>query len=46
MAALKFYINEQMAMDVDHERIRILRVGCGAFVLGADGKAKITRYAY
>lgn len=29
-------------MNIKHERVKIVKIACGAFVLGADGKAKLT----
>jgi hypothetical protein len=42
MTALWNYVNAHLALDMRHERVKILKVACGAFVLGAEGKAKLT----
>lgn len=41
--ALTAYIKGHMALDMKHERVKIVRVACGAFVLGAEGKIKLTQ---
>ncbi|KAL2066049.1 hypothetical protein VTL71DRAFT_2120 [Oculimacula yallundae] len=43
--ALATYIKGHMALDLRHEKIKILRIACGAFVLGTDGKFKLTYMA-
>jgi hypothetical protein len=40
--ALSKYINSHMALDTAHDQVKILRIACGAFVLGADGRIKLT----
>jgi hypothetical protein len=40
--ALMMHVDTHLALDMRHESVRILRVACGAFVLGAEGKAKLT----
>lgn len=34
-----------MALDLQHEKVRLVRIACGAFVLGAEGKVKLTHLA-
>jgi len=41
-AALERYIQSHLALNLTHERVRILRVACGAFTLGVEGKVKLT----
>ncbi|KAK0112664.1 hypothetical protein ONS95_014403 [Cadophora gregata] len=40
--ALATYIKGHLALDLRNEKVKILRVACGAFVLGAEGKVKLT----
>lgn len=42
MDALTMHVQTHLALDMRHEAVKILRVACGAFVLGAEGKAKLT----
>lgn len=42
MDALTLYVHTHLALNLRHEDVKILRVACGAFVLGAEGKAKLT----
>lgn len=42
MEALTLYVHTHLALNLGHEDVNILRVACGAFVLGAEGKAKLT----
>jgi hypothetical protein len=42
MDALTLYVHTHLALNLKHEDVNILRVACGAFVLGAEGKAKLT----
>lgn len=42
MTALGKYIDAHLALNIKHERVKIVKIACGAFVLGADGKAKLT----
>lgn len=42
MEALTLYVHTHLALSLGHEDVNILRVACGAFVLGAEGKAKLT----
>lgn len=42
MLALTTYVQGHLALDLKHEKVRITRIACGAFVLGAEGKVKIT----
>ena len=40
--ALAAYIQGHLALDLRNEKVKIMRVACGAFVLGAEGKVKLT----
>jgi hypothetical protein len=40
--ALASYVEAHLALDLRHERVKIVRIACGAFVLGGDGRAKLT----
>ena len=40
--ALSIYVKAHLALNLEHERIRLLRIACGAFVLGAEGRIKLT----
>lgn len=42
MDALTLYVHTHLALNLKHEDVNILRVACGAFVLGAEGKVKLT----
>jgi hypothetical protein len=42
MAALRVYVQSHLALDLIHERVKIVKIACGAFVLG-DGKLKLTQ---
>jgi hypothetical protein len=42
MDALSSFVKAHLALDIKHERVRILRIACGAFVLGAEGRSKFT----
>ncbi|KAH8602083.1 kinetochore complex Sim4 subunit Fta1-domain-containing protein, partial [Bisporella sp. PMI_857] len=46
MAAFSDYLNSHLALDITHERVKILRIACGAFVVGSEGKIKLTNPAY
>jgi hypothetical protein len=41
-AALRKYVNGHLAFEMESEKVRILKIACGAFVLGVDGKVKLT----
>ncbi|KAI9894048.1 MAG: hypothetical protein M1814_004818 [Vezdaea aestivalis] len=41
VASLGSYLNEHLALDLSSKHIRIVRVACGAFVLGSEGKLKL-----
>ncbi|KAI9816237.1 MAG: hypothetical protein M1827_001838 [Pycnora praestabilis] len=41
MAAFNLYIKTHMALSLSHADVRISKIACGAFVLGAEGKVKI-----
>ncbi|EHK98666.1 hypothetical protein GLAREA_09436 [Glarea lozoyensis ATCC 20868] len=38
--ALTAYVNAHLALDLKHERVKVIRIACDAFVLGAEGKVK------
>ena len=42
MEALATYVKGHMALDLKHERVKIVRISSGAFVLGAEGKMKLS----
>ncbi|KAB8298333.1 hypothetical protein EYC80_002060 [Monilinia laxa] len=42
MAALKSYIRAYLALDLSHEQVKIVKIACGAFVLG-EGRLKLTQ---
>ncbi|QSZ34427.1 hypothetical protein DSL72_006019 [Monilinia vaccinii-corymbosi] len=42
MAALKRYIKAHLALDLGHEKVKIVKIACGAFVLG-EGRLKLTQ---
>lgn len=42
MNALSSFVKAHLALDMEHERVHILRIACGAFVLGAEGRVKLT----
>ncbi|KAJ8060318.1 hypothetical protein OCU04_010652 [Sclerotinia nivalis] len=42
MAALKSYIKAHLALDLNHEKVKIVKIACGAFVLG-EGRLKLTQ---
>lgn len=41
MKALASYIKAHLALDLKHEYVRIVRIACGAFVLGGEGRVKL-----
>ncbi|EKD20124.1 uncharacterized protein L3040_002203 [Drepanopeziza brunnea f. sp. 'multigermtubi'] len=41
--ALTTYIKGHMALDLRNEKVKISRIACGAFVLGSEGKIKLTQ---
>ncbi|KAI9051739.1 hypothetical protein LZ554_004779 [Drepanopeziza brunnea f. sp. 'monogermtubi'] len=41
--ALTTYIKGHMALDLRSEKVKISRIACGAFVLGSEGKIKLTQ---
>lgn len=41
--ALTSYAKAHLAMDLRHEKVKIVRIASGAFVLGGEGKIKITQ---
>jgi Kinetochore complex Sim4 subunit Fta1 len=40
--ALTVYINAHLALNLADERVKIVRIACGAYVLGGEGRVKIT----
>lgn len=40
--ALVAYFKGHMALDLRNGRVKVLRIACGAFVLGSEGKIKLT----
>jgi hypothetical protein len=41
--ALTMYIKVHLSLNMADERVKILRIACGAFVLGGEGRVKITQ---
>ena len=41
MVALKQYLSNHLALDVEHGDVFLARVACGAFALGREGKFKL-----
>jgi len=41
LMAIKHYIEGHMALDMNHENIKISKIACAAFVLGSEGKMKL-----
>ncbi|KUJ16598.1 uncharacterized protein LY89DRAFT_87938 [Mollisia scopiformis] len=41
--ALAAYIKGHMALDMRHEGVKVMRIACGPFVLGSEGKIKLTQ---
>jgi hypothetical protein len=41
--ALTAYIKAHLALNMADERVKIVRIACGAFVLGGEGRVKITQ---
>lgn len=42
IAALKSYVKAHLALDISHEKVKIVKIACGAFVLG-EGRLKLTQ---
>lgn len=42
MDALTLYIHTHLALNLRNDNVNIVRVACGAFVLGTEGKVKLT----
>jgi hypothetical protein len=40
-AALSHYLSSHLALPISHQEIRISKIACAAFVLGAEGKLKL-----
>jgi hypothetical protein len=43
LGALKAYIKAHLALNMADERVKVVRIACGAFVLGIEGRVKITQ---
>jgi hypothetical protein len=43
MNALSIFVKTHLALDIKHEGVRVLRIACGAFVLGVEGRIKLTQ---
>lgn len=41
--ALAAYIKGHLALDMRHEAVKVVRIACGAFVVGGEGKIKFTQ---
>jgi hypothetical protein len=41
--ALTLYIKVHLSLNMADERVKVLRIACGAFVLGGEGRVKITQ---
>lgn len=41
--ALTAYIKAHLALNMADERVKVVRIACGAFVLGGEGRVKITQ---
>ncbi|MCJ1381190.1 hypothetical protein MMC17_004299 [Xylographa soralifera] len=41
MCSIRGYMNDQTALDMNHDLVTVSRITCGAFVLAADGKVKV-----
>lgn len=39
--ALTAYVNAHLALNLKHEKVKILRIACDAFVFGAEGRLKL-----
>ena len=42
LQALSTYIDGHLALDLSHEKVKITRIACDAFVLGIEGKLKLS----
>lgn len=42
MDALTTYAEKHLAMNLRHNRVKLIRIACSAFVLGSEGKVKLT----
>ncbi len=42
-SALVRYIESHLALDLRNEKVKVIRIACGAFVLGEEGKVKLTQ---
>lgn len=41
--ALTSYIKSHLALNLKNDKVKIVRIACGAFVLGEEGKMKLTQ---
>jgi hypothetical protein len=41
--ALASYVKTHLALNLWNEKVKIVRIACGAFVIGEEGKLKLTR---
>jgi hypothetical protein len=42
ITALKQYVSQHLALHLDNPAVKISRIACGAFVLGTEGKLKLS----
>lgn len=42
LQALSTYVDGHLALDLTHEKVKIVRIACDAFVLGIEGKVKLS----
>jgi len=42
ITALRTHVDAHFALNMKHEMLKIMKIACAAFVLGEEGKAKIT----
>jgi hypothetical protein len=45
LQALSTYVDGHLALDLTHEKVKIVRIACDAFVLGIEGKVKLSEPA-
>jgi Kinetochore complex Sim4 subunit Fta1 len=43
LGALTAYVKAHLALNMADERVKVVRIACGAFVLGSEGRVKITQ---
>lgn len=41
--ALAAYVKGHLALDMRHDGVKVVRIACGAFVIGGEGKIKFTQ---